>query len=132
MDPVRLASVLNIDTETSGLPQLRPATLRDGRLRIWADKYAALVDEPGGEVQGCVYPICSLAEEEALRSYEGDSYEVVRGACMLWDWEMGEVEVRTFRFCGADAELALRDRYREKTRARSEDRWSTEAHEGVM
>ncbi|KAF2707296.1 hypothetical protein K504DRAFT_384434, partial [Pleomassaria siparia CBS 279.74] len=87
----------------SQLPPIKAASLLDGLIRIWAGKYWVLVDSPGGRVEGCVYPVLSVDQEDALRAYEGDSYEVV-GARIVLDGT--EIEGRTFRFAGAEDELS--------------------------
>jgi hypothetical protein len=98
--PDRLARLFGI--EINEVAELRPATCLDGRIRIWANKYRALVDCPGGKVQGHVFRVKSVGEEEALRAYEGDSYEVVDARVAI----DGEVKkCRTFRFAGYEDEL---------------------------
>jgi hypothetical protein len=85
------------------LPRLEPATLLDGKSRVWAGKYRALVDSPGGEVEEYVYPVTSIDQEDALRVYEGDAYEVVSARVILKD---REIDARAFRFSGVEEELA--------------------------
>jgi hypothetical protein len=98
--PDRLARLFGI--EINEVAELRPAICLDGRFRIWANKYRALVDCPGGKVQGHVFRVKSVEEEEALRAYEGDSYEVVNARVEI----RGEVKgCRTFRFAGYKDEL---------------------------
>jgi hypothetical protein len=60
------------------------------------------VDAPGAKVDGCAYMITSADEEDALRVYEGDNYEVV-AAKLIVDGK--EIVGRTFRFAGFDDEL---------------------------
>jgi hypothetical protein len=81
---------------------LQPATLLDGRIRTWAGKYRALVDDPGAKVNGFAYIITSADQADALRAYEGDNYEVV-AAKLIMDGK--EMMGRTFRFTGFDDEL---------------------------
>jgi hypothetical protein len=84
------------------LPALRPATLLDGCIQTWAGKYRALVDWPGGKVEGSAFLVASADQEDALRVYEGDSYEVVTAKLLL---EGREIVGRTFRFAGFEDEL---------------------------
>lgn len=86
----------------SKIPPLQPATLFDGRIQIWAGRYRALIDEPGATVSGHAYICGSSDQEDALRTYEGDSYEVV-AARLMTNGE--ELMGRTFRFAGFDDEL---------------------------
>ncbi len=90
------------DISSSELHRLREATLLDGQIRTWAGKYAALIDCPGGKAQGFVYQVESADQEDALRVYEGDDYEVVRANIVL---EGRVIEGRTFRFSGIEDEL---------------------------
>lgn len=98
--PSRLAQLFDFSLDE--VSELKPATVYDGKLRTWAGKYRALVDCPGESVQGHVYTIRSAEQEDALRVYEGESYEVVR-AKMIVDGKY--VEGRTFRFSGFLDEL---------------------------
>jgi hypothetical protein len=99
-DPARLARLFGVCA--SELQILRPAVLLDGRIRTWAGKYRALIDEPGTMVNGFVYACTSVDQEDALRVYEGDAYEVV-AARLIVDGE--EIMGRTFRFAGFEDEL---------------------------
>ena len=84
------------------LSPFQPATLLDGRVRTWAGKYKAVVDDPGGRVDGWSYVIASSSQEHALREYEGDSYEVVAARLVV---DGKETRGRTFRFAGCDDDL---------------------------
>ncbi|KAF1993391.1 hypothetical protein P154DRAFT_568048 [Amniculicola lignicola CBS 123094] len=53
--PSRLSRLFDIPS--SRLPRLEAASLLDGQIRTWAGKYRALVDSPGGKVEGYVYPV---------------------------------------------------------------------------
>lgn len=53
-------------------------------------------------MEGCVYPVVSVDQEDALRVYEGDSYEVLSASIVLEGREIGG---RTFRFSGFEDEL---------------------------
>lgn len=81
---------------------LRPVKLLDGRIRAWANKYRALVDCPAGDVEGYACAIGTEVEEDALRRYEGDSYEVVAARFLVGGME---VVGRAFRFAGCEDEL---------------------------
>ena len=97
----RLSRLLEIPA--SEVPVLMPAVLQDGRVRLWADKYRALVDSPGEQIQGFACLVRSEEEEDALRVYEGDSYEVVAARFVV---DGIEVHARTFRFVGCKDELS--------------------------
>ena len=99
-DSARLGRLFGVPADE--LPPLRPAVLMDGRVRTWAGKYKALVDEPGAMVCGVAYACTSVDQEDALRVYEGDAYEVV-AARMVVDGM--EIVGSTFRFAGFDDEL---------------------------
>jgi hypothetical protein len=86
------------------VPDLEPAILKDGCIRMWADKYRALADCAGGNVEGFACLIQSKEEEEALRRYEGHTYEVVQARFMI---KGREVYGRTFRFAGYEDELSI-------------------------
>jgi hypothetical protein len=98
--PDRLARLFG--TEINKIAELKPVICLDGKIRVWADRYRALVDCPGARVEGHVYSVKSVEEEETLRAYEGDSYEVVNARVEI----EGEVKgCRTFRFAGHEDEL---------------------------
>ncbi|KAF2281072.1 uncharacterized protein EI97DRAFT_19540 [Westerdykella ornata] len=98
--PERLSRLLDVDL--AQLPELKAATLLDGKIQTWAGKYRALMDSVGGKVEGWIYPVICEDQEDALRVYEGDSYEVVR-ARFVSDGKV--IEGRTFRFAGFEDEL---------------------------
>ncbi|KAH0845371.1 oxidoreductase domain containing protein [Fonsecaea pedrosoi] len=92
-DPKVLKHHLNLDTE----PSLVPASIQDGEVRHWG-KYRALVDAPGlAKVFGSAFLVRSRDQEDALRFYETDRYEVVR--CRIFT-EDGVHQGLTFRFEG--------------------------------
>jgi len=99
-DPERLSRLFGIPADE--LPALRPTILLGGRIRIWAGRYKALVDEPGSVVAGFAFSCGSVDREDALRVYEGDAYEVVAARLVV---DGKEVVGRTFRFAGFDDEL---------------------------
>ena len=100
-DPERLERLFGVPA--SELSPLQPAVLMDGRVRTWAGKYRALVDQPGAVVAGVAYACMSADQEDALRVYEGDAYEVVAARMMV---DGKEVKGRTFRFAGCEEELS--------------------------
>jgi len=99
-NPERLERLFGVSADE--LPALRPTIVLGGRIRIWAERYKALVDEPGSVVAGFAFSCGSVDQEEALRVYEGDAYEVVAARLVV---DGKEVVGRTFRFAGFDDEL---------------------------
>jgi len=99
-DPERLSRLFGVPADE--LPALQPTILLGGRIRIWAERYKALVNEPGSVVAGFAFSCGSVDQEEALRFYEGDAYEVVAARLVV---DGKEVVGRTFRFAGFDDEL---------------------------
>ncbi|OAP58750.1 hypothetical protein AYL99_07840 [Fonsecaea erecta] len=99
-DPAVLKHHLNLDTE----PSLVPAHIKGAEVRLWSGKYKALVDAPSGsaKVFGSAFLVRSREEEDALRFYETDKYEVVR--CRIFT-EQGTLRGLTFRFDGTPEEL---------------------------
>lgn len=87
----------------SELPRLKEASLLDGRVRTWANRYQALVHYPGAKVNGFMFPVASLEQEMAMRVYEGDNYEVVNARVVV---DGREIVARTFRFAGFEDELS--------------------------
>ncbi|KAE8345481.1 hypothetical protein BDV24DRAFT_159344 [Aspergillus arachidicola] len=81
-----------------GLPVLRRAMVKGGRIIMWGGKYKALIDGPSSSiVDGWAYEVSSEEEEEQLRYYETDQYEVVR--CEIHMVDSGDiVKGLTFRF----------------------------------
>lgn len=105
--PEFLAHVLELP-DGAERPTLIPAIVLDGAFKTWANKYRALVDAPGSEVGGWAYMVTSSKHEEALRTFEGYNYEVVK-ATIRFGEDAGElqglVEGCTFRFAGYEDEL---------------------------
>ncbi|KAJ8118110.1 hypothetical protein OPT61_g848 [Boeremia exigua] len=85
------------------VPVLRLAVLQDGHVRVWSNRYLALVESPGEKVNGYAFYVGSKEEEDALRRYEGDNYEVVAARLVVGGTE---VYGRTFRFVGCEDELS--------------------------
>ena len=100
-DPERLERLFGVPA--SELSTLQSAVLMNGRVRTWAGKYRALVDDPGAMVDGVAYACMTVDQEDALRVYEGDAYEVVAARLIV---NGTEVVGRTFRFAGFDDELS--------------------------
>ncbi|KAJ8128815.1 hypothetical protein O1611_g4816 [Lasiodiplodia mahajangana] len=88
-DAVVISRLLGVD------PAYEEASVQGGALKTWGGKYKALVDSPGGVVHGNAFLVQNRDQEEALRCYETERYEVVR--CEL---NIGPQKVRglTFRF----------------------------------
>ncbi|KIW28452.1 uncharacterized protein PV07_08118 [Cladophialophora immunda] len=100
-NPEVLKHHLNLDTE----PSLVPAHIEGGEVGLWSGKYKALVDSPGSanmKVVGSAFLVRSRDEEDALRFYETDKYEVVR--CRILT-EQGIFRGLTFRFDGVPKDL---------------------------
>ncbi|KAF5618759.1 hypothetical protein F52700_12279 [Fusarium sp. NRRL 52700] len=92
-DPFVLSRLFGSDFKA----QCSAANIRGGALKTWG-RYNALVDDPGGTnlVFGKALLIESREQEDRLRAYETNAYEVVR--CSI---EMGSdmrVDGLTFRF----------------------------------
>ncbi|OCT52908.1 oxidoreductase domain containing protein [Cladophialophora carrionii] len=85
-------------------PELITAHVENGQLRTWGGKYKALVDtcKPVEVVHGKAFLVRDREQEDALRFYETDKYEVVRCRIVTAD---GVLPGLTFRFCGALQEL---------------------------
>jgi hypothetical protein len=79
-------------------PVLKCASVSRGILATWGGKYKALLDgDVNSQVNGSAYLVMSKEDEDALRAYETDNYEVVR--CTI---TMKEEKAHgcTFRFVG--------------------------------
>ena len=76
-DPASLTRALSLpEVET---PLLVPASISGGQIKMWKGKYKALVDGASGDhVHGSAYKVTSREQEDDLRLYETDNYEVVR------------------------------------------------------
>ena len=94
--------ILSRQLGLEGPPELVPASVYGGQIRTWAGKYRALVDAPGSRVEGKAFFVRDREQEDALRFYETDKYEVAR--CQI-DTENGQVPGLTFRFNGRQEEL---------------------------
>ena len=68
-------------------PVYRPARVLGGELTTWGEKYKALVNaySKGAAVEGSAFLVRTAAEEDALRCYETDRYEVVRCTMEMLD-----------------------------------------------
>ncbi|RVX70353.1 hypothetical protein B0A52_05852 [Exophiala mesophila] len=97
-DPIVLTRHLGLDKA----PDYIKAHVTDGKVQFWGGKYKALVDAPGESVQGCAFLVKTQIEEDALRFYETDKYEVVR--CQILT-QSGAMHGLTFRFKGNLDEL---------------------------
>jgi hypothetical protein len=84
--------------------ELMPALISGGTLATWGKRYKALVDGRGTDlVRGYAFLVQNKDEEDGLRMYETDNYEVVRCHLVLGPVAESSIEVKglTFRFCGA-------------------------------
>ncbi|KAI1737151.1 hypothetical protein F4680DRAFT_460673 [Xylaria scruposa] len=79
------------------VPLHKDASVQGGILKTWRGKYKAMVDSLGGIVHGSAFLVQDQNQEEILRCYETESYEVVR--CEL-DIKGERVMRLTFRFVG--------------------------------
>ena len=103
-NPSQLAHLFNSPPDQPHT--LLPAMIHSGKIRTWAGKYKALVDNPGTCVEGCAYEVVSQEQEDALRMYETAKYEVVRVEIMCrMDFRARFVRGLTFRFAGEEGEL---------------------------
>ena len=104
-EPERLALLLDLPEEET--LYFRPATICGGKLRTWAVKYRALVDDLSTKrtlVSGHACLVQSKEHEDALRFYENDKYDAVRCDITFADNEQ-VVPGLTFRFCGEESDL---------------------------
>lgn len=97
-DPIVLSRHLGLNQP----PAYTPAHVNDGKVQMWAGKYKALVDAPGELVDGFAFLVQSRLEEDSLRFYETDKYEVVRCEIVT---QSGAILGLTFRFRGNLDEL---------------------------
>lgn len=92
---------MNLDDELV----YKPARVRGGLLKVWGNKYKALVDAPSrmdhnkAIVDGYAFTVENSMQDDALCGYETDKYEVVRCAIELPE-ECQVVKGLTFRFVG--------------------------------
>lgn len=96
----------HLDLPVTEPPVLYPATVRGGAIKNWG-KYRALTDDfspTTKPVSGYAYLVQTQANEDALRFYETDKYDVVR--CEITFVESQDVVWGlTFRFAGEEGEL---------------------------
>ena len=99
-DPQILKHHLNL----ADIPTLLPAHIEGCQARTWSGRYKALVEEgpQSARVSGSAFLVQNSAEEDALRFYETDKYEVVRCSIVT---EKGMLKGLTFRFNGRQEEL---------------------------
>ena len=124
-DPQILSQHLDLAEE----PALVPAHICGGQVRTWAGKYKALVDASmERRVYGSAFLVTSCKQEDALRFYETDMYDVVR--CRIFT-EDGTVNGLTFRFSGtAHLEEEVTGNG-EETRAKEEQETAKEEQEAA-
>ena len=81
------------------------ARVRRAKLRTWAGKYKALVGgEPLDAVEGKAWLVQDEEQEDALRMFETEAYEVVRCEIEILQ-SGGKVAGLTFRFAGNASQL---------------------------
>ena len=107
-DRAILSRHLNVQPDTDR--RTIPASVRGACVKIWGGRYQALVDDFDAPtlVRGCGFLVEDKMEEDGLRGYEGEGYEVVRCGITLRDFDVGgrrEVRGLTFRFAGDEREL---------------------------
>jgi hypothetical protein len=124
-DPEVLSKVLDLPKHVA--PMLCRASVTGAKLRTWGCKYRAFVDDfavhgPSSVVQGCAYWVKTKAQEDALRVYETENYDVVR--CSITMKVSGlVVPGLTFRFAAEDSlDAPLPLRTEAPTRPRREPR----------
>lgn len=94
-DSAELKRMLDLDSE----PELEDACIFGGTIKMWENKYKALIDGSSTDkVNGWAYMVRSQEHEERLRAKETDKYEVAR--CDIHT-QTGLVEGLTFRFADA-------------------------------
>ncbi|UKZ82691.1 hypothetical protein TrVFT333_010486 [Trichoderma virens FT-333] len=91
-----LSRIIGLDEEDT--LEYRQACVCRGRLTTWGEKYLGLVDaSEGSRVCGWAYQVKSRSEEDSLRVYETNKYEVVRCTMELMDGDGGVIQGLTFR-----------------------------------
>jgi hypothetical protein len=93
------AAVLSrlLDLPADCVPTYREARVRGGQITTWAGKYLGLVDgDRDAVVRGSEYLVGNTEDENALRYYETDKYEVVRSE-IKFEGNGGRVMGLTFR-----------------------------------
>ncbi|RKU47715.1 hypothetical protein DL546_000765 [Coniochaeta pulveracea] len=98
-DPAVLSRLLGLPVGKP--PTYNKALIKGGRITTWAGKYLALVNGNDNDVvRGSAYLVNDVEDENALRYYETDKYEVVRCEIELVGNEE-KVTGLTFRFRSA-------------------------------
>ena len=97
--PAKLSKLLAVPEEAIGLHR---ASITGGKMSSWGDEYRALLDGDHASavtIDGSGFLVRSEEEEDILRGYETDKYEVVRCQMILADTkEM--VPACVFRYVG--------------------------------
>lgn len=96
----KLMDVLGLE----GTPAMRDAVVCGGEVRMWGEKKAMVDAARGDMVRGKMFVVQSKEEEDKLRDYQGEGYEVCR--CKI---ELGGGEqycALTFRFVGDEGSLS--------------------------
>lgn len=96
-DVPKLRSLLSLGEDE--IPILHEASVMGGNLATWGNgKYNALLNGPEtSRIEGSAYQVASEEDEDALREYETNAYEVVKCSIVM---NGCVVDGRTFRFVG--------------------------------
>lgn len=102
-DPERLSRLFGLPDGSPLTPILHPARVAGGSIKLWENKYKALVDGPSNAtVEGVAYKVRTKESEDVLRAYETAKYEVVR--CEIHFLHGGpKVRGCTFRFADSES-----------------------------
>ncbi|KAK3353324.1 hypothetical protein B0T25DRAFT_544246 [Lasiosphaeria hispida] len=101
-DPAVLRGLFWMGDDAEPPIKYRPAKIVGGTLTTWGGKYRALVDATTEDstVEGSAFLVLTKDQEDALRCYETDKYEVVRCKMEMLDSDGTTVRGLTFRFKG--------------------------------
>lgn len=101
LDPDLLQRQLNLPSP----PIYRPARISRAKMRSWRNKYKAVTDGDEHDIaEGGAFLVEDAEQEDSLRFFETDMYEVVRCRIEMVD-EDEIVPGLVFRFCGPPSEL---------------------------
>lgn len=87
-------------------PVCRPAQIQGAKMRSWQGKYKAIADGSDEDiVEGGAFLVKNAQQEDSLKFFETDMYEIVRCRIRMSDGLREEVPGLVFRFCGLESEL---------------------------
>lgn len=87
-------------------PLYRSARIRCAKMRSWQGKYKAVIHgEEDYVVDGGAFLVEDAEQEDSLRFFETDMYEVVRCQIEMLDGQQDVVPGLVFRFCGPEDQL---------------------------